>query len=334
MNREVRHWKTLAAKIPDAALRHDALSALERKRGQTDGAALFAALPRARNSSLLRLLVAYQIIWDYLDEVSERGAAAGHVNGRQLHLALIDALDPVRPISDYYRYNRWGNDDGYLNALVGICRECCATLSSYERVRPHVLREARRAQVLALNHDLDPLSRDSSLQAWSASEFPGGHEAKWFELTGAASAGLTIIALLTLASEPTCSDAEIERTYNAYSPWVSALAAMLDSYVDEAEDSANGSHIYIAHYPTRELAIQHICALVRRSLTETRTLKHGEKHAVIVACMLAMYLSKDSARTREMHDTTKHLISAGGSLTKTLIPILRTWRIVYMQRSA
>ena len=59
--------------IPDAAIRQDALSALDRKRGQTDGAALFSILPRARDASLLRLLVAYQIIWDFLDSVHEHG---------------------------------------------------------------------------------------------------------------------------------------------------------------------------------------------------------------------------------------------------------------------
>jgi hypothetical protein len=55
---------------------------------------------------------------------------------------------------------------------------------------------------------------------------------------------------------------------------------------------------------------------------------------LLMGCMVAMYLSKDSARTRETSDTTKRLISAGGSLTKILRPILRAWRIANRQRSA
>ena len=62
----------LAREIPEQPLREDALSALRDKRYQTDGAALFSILPRARNPNLLRLLVAYQIIWDFLDSASER----------------------------------------------------------------------------------------------------------------------------------------------------------------------------------------------------------------------------------------------------------------------
>jgi tetraprenyl-beta-curcumene synthase len=331
--REERRWKALARAIPDGPIREDALSALGDKRGQTDGAALFSILPHDRNLSLLRLLVAYQIIWDFLDSVNERGAHVGVTNGRQLHLALIDALDPARPISDYYRHHPWCEDGGYLRALVNVCRECCAELPSYERVRPLVVREARRAQVLALNHDLDPLSRDATLRAWSAAEFPDGHEASWFELSGAASAGLAIFALLALASEPTCSDTEIAQTQRTYFPWTSAAATMLDSYVDQIEDAENGDHIYISHYLPPEQATEHISRLVRRCLLEAGALRNGEKHILIAACMIALYLSKDSARVPAMRKTTKTIADASGSLTRVLLPILRLWRIAYAQRS-
>jgi tetraprenyl-beta-curcumene synthase len=331
--REVRHWRDLAREIPDAPIRQDALSALGGKRGQTDGAALFSILPRARNPSLLRLLVAYQIIWDFLDSVNERGAHVGVANGRQLHLALVDALDPGRSISDYYLHHPWRDDGGYLYTLVSVCRECCTRLPSYERVRSLVVREAWRAQVLAINHDLDPLSRDTALEAWSANEFPTGHEAMWFELSGAASAGLTIFALLALASESACSDAEIARTHSTYLPWTSAAATMLDSYVDQPEDAENGDHIYISHYPTAELATQHIGRLVRRCLCEAQTLHNSEKHILITASMIALYLSKDSARTIATRATTKTLADGSGSLTRALVPILRLWRIAYAQRS-
>ena len=49
-------------------------SSIDRKRGHADGAALFWILPRRRDPNLLRLLVTYQIIWDFLDCVNERGA--------------------------------------------------------------------------------------------------------------------------------------------------------------------------------------------------------------------------------------------------------------------
>ncbi len=325
---ELSHWRRLAAQIPSRPLREDALDALERKRGQSEGAALFSILPRERTRSYLRLLVAYQTIWDYLDSVSERGASAGVANGRQLHLALIDALDPGGPVHDYYRYSPW-REDGYLAALVASCRACCEQLPSYERVRELVLRDARRAQVLALNHEPDPECRDHALEAWARHEFPNGQEASWYELTGAASAGLATFALIALACESSCGDVEIARTHAAYFPWASAVACMLDSYADQAEDVASGDHSYIAHYPTPELAISGTCTLVRRCLRELHTLENGEAHVLIACSMVALYLSKGAARTDAMRSRSNRIARAGGSLTRMLLPILRLWRLAH-----
>jgi tetraprenyl-beta-curcumene synthase len=171
------------------------------------------------------------------------------------------------------------------------------------------------------------------LEAWASREFPHALEASWFELSGASSAGLTIFALLALASEPTCSQSEITQTRRAYFPWTSTLAAMLDSYVDQSEDAANGDHSYIAHYPTPELATRNVCLIVRRSLHDARALKNSEKHILIVTGMVAMYLSKDSALSPAMRAKTRRIVDAGGSLTRALLPILRLWRIAYAQRS-
>jgi tetraprenyl-beta-curcumene synthase len=331
--REARAWRAAALGIPDAPIRRDALSALARKRGHTDGAALFTILPRARNPSLLRLLVAYEIAWDFLDSVNEHGAAAGQANGLQLHLALIDALDPHAPIADHYRHHPWRDDGGYLRTLVEVCRECCVRLPAYERVRRIAVEEATRAQVLAINHELDPARRDEALRKWAARELPAEHDAGWFELTGAASASLTIHALLALAAEPPVQDAEIERVRRAYFPWISAATTMLDSYVDQQQDAASGDHSYVAHYPSPELATRRIGELVERCLQEAGALRDGEHHVLIAACMAAMYLSKDSARAPALRESTRSLACAGGPLMRLLLPVLRLWRTAYAQRS-
>ncbi len=331
---EIETWIDRAQAIPDPAIREDALSAIASKRGHADGAALFSILPRRRDPNLLRVLVAYQTIWDFLDTVNERGAEAGTVNGRQLHLALVEALDPGLPISDYYRYHPWSEDGGYLRALVDACRRGCARLPSYGQVKPLVVREAHRAQVLALNHDTDPAARDAALQDWARREFDGERRASWFELSSAASASLTVHAALALAAQPPCPEVELRRICSAYFPWISAAATMLDSYVDQVEDERNGDHRYVGHYASPAAAGERLADLVARSASEARRLRDGHRHAVIAACMTAMYLSKDSARTPEMRADTADLVRAGGSLTRMLLPILRTWRIAFAQQGA
>jgi tetraprenyl-beta-curcumene synthase len=331
--REVRVWKARAAEIPDPLLRDEALSALNRKRGHTDGAALLWTIPGGRDLNLLRVLVAYELIWDFLDGVNERAAAAGQSNGRQLHLALVDALDPTRSISDYYKYHPCKDDGGYLLALVEICRESCLKLPSYWAIRPLLVREALRAQVLAINHDLDAERRDADLQEWAEAEFPDVPAAAWFELSGAASASLTVHALLALGSQAGRDAASAAGICTAYFLWISTATTMLDSYVDQVEDVANGDHSYVSHYSTPQLAATRIGELIEGSLRAARALHNGERHALIPACMVAMYLSKDSAHTAALSATTKSFISAGGSLTRLLFPILRLWRIAYAQRS-
>ena len=331
--REVGAWRARARQIPNSAIRADALSSLACKRANADGAAFFWTIPRTRSLPLLRMLVAYQILWDFLDSVNERGATVGQANGRQLHLALIEAFNPGGPVSDYYRYHPWNEDGGYLYALVEACREACGQLPAFGLVKASLIKEATRAQVLAVNHELDPILRDHALRQCAAEERHEHLEVHWFELTGAATASLTIHALLALGAEPSCTESDVELTLAAYYPWISATATMLDSYVDRSEDLAKGEHCYIAHYPTSQFAIRRLRQLIQRSLSGARALPDGERHALVVACMVAMYLSKNSACTEEMRATTASLVSAGGSLTKTLLPILRGWRIAYALRA-
>jgi tetraprenyl-beta-curcumene synthase len=337
---ELRKWRGRAVEIPDQAIRGVAVGALDRKRGNTHGAGMFWTLPRVRNPDLLRLLVTYQVMWDYLDSIGERGATVETAGARQMHLALVDALDPGGPTSDYYRHRPGCGDGGYLCALVHACRQYCLRLPSFQRVRPLLVCEAARVNVQAINHDPNAASRETALREWVARELSSDagrgqfDEVEWFELAAAAGANMAIYALLGIGAEPALSDLHVQRIRDTYFPWVSAVVTMLDSYVDQREDIDNGDQVYIAHYRTPELATRQVCELIRRSFTAASALPNGERHALIVACMIAMYLSKDSARTREMQGTTRSFLNAGGSLTEILLPILRTWRIAYKQRSA
>jgi tetraprenyl-beta-curcumene synthase len=156
----------------------------------------------------------------------------------------------------------------------------------------------------------------------------------WYEATGAASATLTTHVLLALAVERHGSKEAVERASAAYSPWINLLTTMLDSYVDQPEDRDSGNHSYVGHYPNQQCAVRRIGQLIGRSMREARSLPEGERHAVIVACMVALYLSKESARSEELRLGTHSLVRAGGSLTRVLLPILRAWRFVYSQTSS
>jgi tetraprenyl-beta-curcumene synthase len=329
--RELRHWRRQAEAIPDDVIRHDALDALAHKRTNTDGAAVFSTLLDGRHRDLLLLLAIYQAIWDFLDSLGERHPT--EANGRELHLALVDALEPDSPLSDYYRHHPWHDDGGYLAALVESCRERCRTLPSYELVRPLVVQEAWRAQVQALNHLPDRGCRDASLEDWAKREFTAGDGVEWFELTAAASASLVILPLLALSARTDVTSSEVSATYATYWPWVSLATTMLDNYADQDEDVANGNHNYFSHYRDGTCGVSRLCNHIARATRGARGLPHGERHAVIVSAMVAMYISKKSDGSARTRRARRALTKSGGSLVRVLVPILRAWRIAYRQRS-
>jgi len=361
VSREVSRWRERAAEIPDPQLRADALAALARKRGSIDGAALFWTLPDRRNRELLGVLVAYEVLADYLDCVSERGAGRGIENGRQLHLALLEALEPETEISDYYRYHSSSEDGGYAHALVERCRAGARRLPSYEAVKPFLMRAAAHSGVLGLNHEPDPARREEILKEWAKGQvvadqvpvpaeqvpaLPGdqiptlSNEQVWYERAAGSSAWVTVLAMLALAARPSravdegTDNIEVARTYNAYTQWIAPAGAMLDSFADIAEDRASGDHSYVAHYPSMEVATDRIGELVRRSRSEVRALPGGARHAVVLSSMVAFFLSKDSVRTPELRDSARELSRAGGPQVELLLPVLRLWRTAYGQRSA
>jgi tetraprenyl-beta-curcumene synthase len=284
-------------------------------------------IPRKRSRPLLRLLTAYQVLWDFLDSLSETWQGLAPDDTLRLHLALVDALDPASPLRDYYAQLGFPDDGGYLRSLVETCRDCCHALPSFHKVAPVLHAEAKRIGVQALNHAAGPAQIPLALQDWVEHEYPGAHDVAWFELAAAAGANLAIYALFALAAEAHCSPDRIEDTYHAYFPWTGALATMLDAFVDQFDDALRGEHCYVVYYQSPADATKEISRLVRRCLSETHSLKNSERHTLVAASMVAMYLSRDSARAPSLSTASQQIAHAGGSLTRALLPVLRLWRV-------
>jgi tetraprenyl-beta-curcumene synthase len=309
----VHAWAEIANAMTDPVLREDALLTLRRERLNTQGAALFAVLPRRRHVCLLRLLSAYQVTLDYLDTISERPSDDPLGNGRQLHLALTEAVDPGGPISDYYRRHPQKDDGGYLRALVELCRSCCESLPAFERVRERALRAARLGTVQVPNHDPCETRREAGLRAWVE---------------------LWTLALFALAADPDLHEDDVVEAEAVYFPWVCAASTLLDAYVDQASDRAEGNHSYVEHYDSPAEMVERLCEIVYRSVHGARQLRNGERHALIAAGMVSMYLSKESARSPELRRATDRIARAAGSLPRVQLPIMRAMRAAQRLRDA
>jgi tetraprenyl-beta-curcumene synthase len=330
---QLRTWQTVAAGIPDPELRAQALETLSSERLSAAGAALFAATTRRIDPSLVRALVAFQVICDYLDTLAEQPAVDPIANGALLHRALPDALNRGPQHDDYYRLHRAREDGGYLVALVDACRESCAALPAFERVREAAVREARRNEVQGMNHA--PASeREPALRRWATSQDRGEAEVAWFELAAAGSSSLAVLALLAAAADDTMSVDRAEQIRLAYFPWIEALSTLLDSFVDQERDACTGEMSFVGHYASPEAAVERLGEVAARALAGARALPHGERHVIVVAGMIAMHLSDSRAAMPGLEPATRAVLRAADTAaTSVLLAMLRMWRRARLARA-
>jgi tetraprenyl-beta-curcumene synthase len=289
-----RRMLARAEAIPDPMLRADALASHRDKGSNSEGLAALAVLaPGRRRAEVARSLVAYQLMLDYLDGVSERLTDDPLANGLALHRAFEIALDPGATHADYYAHAPAREDGGYLRELIETCRAPLRGLPSYVAARGPLLRQARLCcESQALNHALSFTPVEAELDEWatrtiSESGLEPGFE--WWELIAAAAASsLCVGALLALAATPGAGEADARRVEAAYFPWASGLNALLDSLVDFDEDPEDASHL--RRYESHQHAAERLAAIASGARRRVAELPDGRLHEAILAAMGALYL--------------------------------------------
>jgi tetraprenyl-beta-curcumene synthase len=324
---QLRQWEGVARTIPDARLREHALGTLRGESFSALGAALVAVTARRHDRALVRLLIALQVAWDYIDTVSEQPADDPVANGVQLHRALLDAVSIGPPSADYYRLGDARDDGGYLAALVAGCREAAARLPAFELVRPSVAEALRTAEVQYRNH-APAAERAPALRCWAARQRTAARIG-WIEAAAAASSSLGVLAMLALAADPRLTAGGVARVRAAYVPWADALTALLDSLVDQEADRARDAMNWIAQFRSRPAATARLRTITARAVDSMRQLPRGERHLAIVVGMIAMHLSRSSAWIAEAAPTSRAVLrETGTAMTPFLLFLLRGWRRV------
>jgi tetraprenyl-beta-curcumene synthase len=328
--REMRHWKARAASIDDPLLRRVAIEAQTSKRGNIEGAAAFAVLVPSRNRALaVRMIVAWQAAYDYADLLAEQPCGDRSANARQLHLALLRALQPGVPHDDYYARFDNSDDGGYLRDMIDTTRAVLAQMSNNRPVLGSV--EAAITRIIAyqaLNQD-----DHSALARWADGQAPPETDLHWWETAAAGASSLAVLALLAAAADPQLSPGDITAIERAYYPWIGALHTLLDSLVDLREDAEAGQVSLLSHYRSPEEAAVRLQMIAERALTAARGLRRGNLHALILTGMVSLYLTNPEASRPDAAPISERILAVLGAAATPSMWVLRmrraasrTWR--------
>jgi tetraprenyl-beta-curcumene synthase len=327
--REIGAWHDKAHAIPDDALRDFALTVHSTKRGNLDGAAAFAAFTvPAYRPTVVRAQVAFQAIYDYVDNVAEQPVGEPINNGRRLHQALLVALDPRASHLDYYAYNEQKADAGYLAEIVDVCRGALVLLPSYPAVVGSMRTLAKRI-VFYQSFNLSAIQGDqSALENWAIGETPPHARLCWWETAASAGSSLGVFALIAMASRRGVSRGEAATVERAYFPWIGSLHSLLDSLIDLPEDTAAGQRSLIAHYASEEEMATRMRLIALEAIRRCGCLPGGAQHALVLAGMICFYLSAKEARLPHAHQTRSQVLDALGGLAYPSMLVLSLRRVI------
>jgi len=323
---EIRRCKRCALAIPDPALRAAAVFKLTRERLNPEAAAFFAVLaPRRHRGLLIRLMVDFQVAYDYLDAINEQPATAPLRNGLQLHRALIDAVSPQATCCDYYLYHPQADDADYLHGLVRACQAAVGKLPSAAAVEPVLVHAAERCgQGQSRNHAV-LVEGAGQLVRWTTTQ-PSHDVYAWWELAAGGISCLALHALFAAAACGTTSSSEAELVDRAYYPPICAISALLDSLVDHPEDAGSVNHSFVEHYISRSHAAERFAAITAEARTLLGTLTNRYRHGVILAGIASFYLSAPGASTEFARPVARRTLDCLGGASAPILAVMRLRR--------
>lgn len=322
---EVRRLRHRAGEIPDPALRSLAFDAQRRKWASLEGAAAFATfVVSMHRKRLVRALIDLQALLDYIDTLMEQPSEDTAANARELHHAFLAALHPDLPHRDYYKHNRQHDDGGYLVQLADTCRASIRELPSYPIVAEAVMRHARRVVFYQSEINLATVEDHPKLVRW-AGEQVSGSELSWWEVGAACGSSLAVFAHIAAAADPALTVRDVDAIEALYWPWAEALHILLDGLIDRAEDQETNQPNLLDHYSSLEEMTERLGLLAEETVKRTRDV--APHHRLILAGMVALYLSDEQAWIVSARPASERVLAATGTFAKPALLLLRTRRL-------
>jgi tetraprenyl-beta-curcumene synthase len=322
---QLSRWERRAREIPDPRLQTLARTKLREERFNVEVAATLATLAgRSHRRRAVEAIVALQVMYDYLDLLTEQPLPDPLADGRRLFGALLDALTPgARSGGDYYRPQ--ADDGGYLQELADTARLALQQLPAAGAIAAAARRSAGRcAEAQVLSHAA-ARAGTAELERWARRE-AASTALQWPELlAGAAASVIAMHALIAAAADRRTTLGDAEAIAEVYLS-IGALT-MLDSLVDREQDIATGELGYLRHFESRELMARRLADLARDAAGSARELPNAAHHIVTLVGVVAYYASAPTARSGFALPVTTRLRGELRPLITPILALMLAWRL-------
>lgn len=295
VKKELHLWAGIWKNSKEETLSRLAMDSISDKSFHALGGSVYALYPGADFTKSIEFIVSLQTISDYLDNLCDRAGVENESAFRQLHLSMLDAVDPERDTRDYYKFYPYKNDHGYLKKLVEKCRTHIKGIPSYGLVINYMKKYIHLYSDLQTYKHLSEKNREGYLKTWAdyyINQYPG---ISWWEFSAASGSTLGIFVMFAAAFNYSLTVEQVKALDSAYFPWICGLHILLDYYIDAQEDMQMGDLNFTYYYNNLKHCEERLGFFVEKSLIECRKLKYPEFHITVLKGLLAMYLSDPKA---------------------------------------
>ncbi|MEW9502172.1 tetraprenyl-beta-curcumene synthase family protein [Jeotgalibacillus marinus] len=313
VHQQLAHWKKLANDIPNEELRTQALASLEHKTFHCEGGSIMALLALKGHKEAIQFIVAYQTISDYLDNLCDRSTSLDPEDFKSLHESMEDALTVGAPIRDYYCNRVERDDGGYLASLVLMCQSVLEQLDTYSEIKKDLLELCGYYCDLQIHKHVHVDDRERRLQTWFEDHHDRFPEMEWYEFSACTGSTLGIFCLVSYAFREDFDPSFSETIRNGYFPYIQGLHILLDYFIDQEEDLAEGDLNFCFYYPNHELLFERLQHFVKEADRHTNKLPHKKFHKLINRGLLGVYLSDEKvSKQKNVRHLARKIIRSSG----------------------
>jgi tetraprenyl-beta-curcumene synthase len=307
---ELEGIAALARSIPDQRLRDEALGSIDAKAYHVAGGCVLATfLPPQAARRYVEIVAPLESIYDYLDNLCDRHPDVPVEAYPVLHRAIADALDPHAIPRNYYALGPVGDDNGYLTRLVARTQRSLGRLDASEAMLASFSEAATLYAEMQTYKHYPPARRESACIEWfERRRDPRFAGLTWYEFACAAGSQFQVYAPLYahLAGHGDAARA----TYDAYFPSIAALHVLLDSYIDQAEDSEHGELNFASLYSGPEHLRERVGELAADAMRRFRTLPDPAPHRFVLRVMALFYLTHPKVYSQGLQREAESLLRA------------------------